>query len=464
MIRLRVLTTLSVMTIAGAVVMSPVARAQLSVFDSFNPSQAGGLCSLAHDFQSGTIWVYDCSASDFQQYSEDGSFVKSLPRPGESANDVDIDVAPEQLQLAGTTIPQGTPIFVNGESGTADIYAVDPTSGTVLHSLTTDFGNSHVVGAAYHPIRNTFFLLQDRVPSAVLENIIAEIDPETGDVLNSFQITSLFSVNYGDLDVCNTSGNLFVASSAEGRFAEFAPDGTFITYHDLPQGVSSLSGIGISCETGEAWVGGTGGTVWLLEGSVLPVELTAFDATLDGDAVLLQWRTVSETNNAGFEVQWRKGERENGGTGKWTTTAFVEGHGTTTEAQDYTYQVPDLTSGVYTFRLKQVDFDGAFEFSPEVEVVIALTAPYVLSETYPNPIRQTGELALSVREAQHVRAEVFDVLGRRVAVLHDGTLDANRSHQLRLNSAQLRGSGLYLVRVVGERFAATRRFMLLRTP
>jgi hypothetical protein len=175
--------------------------------------------------------------------------------------------------------------------------------------------------------------------------------------------------------------------------------------------------------------------------------------------VLLQWTTASETNNAGFEVQMRSGTD-----GPFAAQGFIEGHGTTTEAQEYRYRIERLAPGTYVFRLKQIDFDGAFEFSPEVEVTLALTAPYVLSEAYPNPIRQRGELALSVREAQHVRAEVFDVLGRRVAVLHDGTLSANRPHQLRLNSAQLSGSGLYLVRVVGERFAATRRFTLLRTP
>lgn len=132
------------------------ASAQITVVDSFNPSQAGGLCSAAYDAEAGEVWVYDCGAGDFQHYAEDGTFIASIPRPGESANDVDLEIAPAELNLAETTIARGTPLFINGESGTAEIYAVDAATGSVLDTLDTKFGNSHVVGGAYHPIRNTF--------------------------------------------------------------------------------------------------------------------------------------------------------------------------------------------------------------------------------------------------------------------------------------------------------------------
>jgi hypothetical protein len=77
---------------------------------------------------------------------------------------------------------------------------------------------------------------------------------------------------------------------------------------------------------------------------VLPVELTSFEVRLDGDAVQLRWTTASETNNAGFEV-----------------LHFVEGHGTTTEAQTYGFTAEELSAGRYVFRLRQIDYDGAFD-------------------------------------------------------------------------------------------------------
>ena len=194
----------------------------------------------------------------------------------------------------------------------------------------------------------------------------------------------------------------------------------------------------------------------IVDSFTLPVELTAFDATLDGDGVLIQWSTASETNNAGFEVQMRRGAE-----GTFAAQGFVDGVGTTVEAQTYRFRVEDLAPGPYAFRLKQVDLDGTAEMSPVVEVTVAMKEAYLLSEAFPNPFRGAAWLTLQVREAQTVRADLYDVLGRRVATLHDGTLDAGREHRLALNGRGL-SSGLYLVRIVGERFAETRRVVVTR--
>jgi hypothetical protein len=188
----------------------------------------------------------------------------------------------------------------------------------------------------------------------------------------------------------------------------------------------------------------------------LPVELAAFDATLNDEGVLLQWTTASETNNAGFEVQMRRGPD-----GAFAAQGFVDGHGTTTEAQTYRFRVDDLSPGPYAFRLKQIDVDGTAELSPVVAVTMAMKEAFLLSEAAPNPFRGEAWLTLQVREAQSVRAELYDVLGRRVATLHEGVLDAGREHRLSLDGRGL-SSGLYLVRVAGERFAETRRVVVAR--
>jgi hypothetical protein len=188
----------------------------------------------------------------------------------------------------------------------------------------------------------------------------------------------------------------------------------------------------------------------------LPVELAAFDATLNDEGVLLQWTTASETNNAGFEVQVRRGAD-----GPFATQGFVDGHGTTTEAQTYRFRVDDLSPGPYAFRLKQIDVDGTAELSPVVAVTMAMKEAFLLSEAAPNPFRGEAWMTLQVRESQSVRAELYDVLGRRVATLHEGVLDAGREHRLSLDGRGL-SSGLYLVRVAGERFAETRRVVVAR--
>lgn len=243
-----------------------VAQAQLSASAPFNPANSGSLCGFGFSSTTESVWVYGCSEAEVERYTATGGFQSQVPRPGESANDVDVELAPAPLTLGVTPVAGGSVLFVNGESGVADIYAVDPVTGSVLGSLTTAFGVSHVVGGAYHPSRNTFFLVQDNVPAAADENRIAEIDPATGAVLNTFQITATFSVNFGDIDVCASSGNLFVASDDETDLAEYTPTGAFVQYHPLPVGVSALSGLGIHDASGAIWVSGTSGNVWKLTG------------------------------------------------------------------------------------------------------------------------------------------------------------------------------------------------------
>lgn len=190
---------------------------------------------------------------------------------------------------------------------------------------------------------------------------------------------------------------------------------------------------------------------------VLPVELTAFEATVDEEAVVLSWATASETDNAGFEVQ----VREHGSAEAWEQLAFVEGAGTTSEPQTYRYRAEVLDVGTHRFRLKQIDTDGTFEYSAEVEVDLTLAEAYRVGEVYPNPARARATLELAVREAQPVEVALYDLLGRRVRVAHDGELAANRTHRIVIEGRRL-ASGVYLVRLAGERFTATRRLTVVR--
>jgi hypothetical protein len=189
----------------------------------------------------------------------------------------------------------------------------------------------------------------------------------------------------------------------------------------------------------------------------LPVELAAFIATTDDDGgVTLTWQTLSETNNAGFAVEQQQPD------GTFAEVAFVEGAGTTTEVQTYRHAVPYVPAGRQTFRLRQVDFDGAAVVAGTVEVTVGLDGPYALA-AYPNPLRAgtNATIDLTAREAQRVEVALYDVLGRRVAVLFDGEVAASETERLALPASGL-ASGVYVVRVVGERFQATRRVTVVR--
>lgn len=208
--------------------------------------------------------VIGCNASTIDRYAEDGTFISSATMAGESANDVDIDMSPADLVMNGTFVAQGQLLLVNGETGAADIYAIDEGTNAVIDTLVAGFGDSHVVGGSYHPQRGTFFLVQDNVPGGFVENRVAEIDASTGDTLQTFSVQPYFDVNYGDLDISPVSGHLFIVSSSDDGIAEFTPDGGFVTEHVLPAGVSSLSGIALDNDLEGAWVCNTSGVVFKL--------------------------------------------------------------------------------------------------------------------------------------------------------------------------------------------------------
>lgn len=187
----------------------------------------------------------------------------------------------------------------------------------------------------------------------------------------------------------------------------------------------------------------------------LPVELVRFDAVADGQDVHLRWQTASETNNAGFHV-----ERRTDASPLWETVTFVAGQGTTDVRQDYTYRVAGLAPGAHHFRLRQVDFDGAFAYSAIVTVLTAIDADYELSSPYPNPFNPQTAFTLTLTRQERVRMAVHDALGRQVALVHDGELAA-ATHPFRLDATHL-AAGIYYLRVESPTFTTTRRLALIR--
>ncbi|HHP7237608.1 right-handed parallel beta-helix repeat-containing protein [Longibacter sp.] len=122
----------------------------------------------------------------------------------------------------------------------------------------------------------------------------------------------------------------------------------------------------------------------------------------------------------------------------------------------------DLRSGRYRFRLR-MDTDAGTSYSEEVPLRIQMTRAVQIRQASPNPILGSGGMAVTVRERQEVSVELFDVLGRRVAVLYRGTLPAERTEQIRIDADQLGlDSGTYVVRVRGEEFLETHRVAVLR--
>ncbi len=196
----------------------------------------------------------------------------------------------------------------------------------------------------------------------------------------------------------------------------------------------------------------------------IPVELTSFTTSVISGKVNLNWQTATETNNYGFEVERKTAGQE------FTKVGFVGGYGTTTEVKSYSFADNSVTSGSYTYRLKQVDLDGTFEYSSEVEVDLA-PASYSLAQNYPNPFNPSTKINFSLASDSKVTLKIFDVLGQEVITLINGNLSAG-VHSQNFDAATL-NSGVYFYTIEavgvdpangtgGTNFSSTKKMILTK--
>lgn len=195
--------------------------------------------------------------------------------------------------------------------------------------------------------------------------------------------------------------------------------------------------------------------VLTVTGSTLPVELVSFEGFTDGDDIELLWTTATEENNAGFEIEH---QIENG---EFQHIGFIQGAGSTSESRDYTFKVNGVQYGNHQFRLKQIDFDGSFEYSETIEVDRELADGFALKDFYPNPFNPQGQFSLLVAEDQDVNIGVYNITGQLVKTVHRGTLAAQQWHSFTINAEGL-PSGNYLVRAMGNQFVNTQQILLVK--
>lgn len=187
----------------------------------------------------------------------------------------------------------------------------------------------------------------------------------------------------------------------------------------------------------------------------LPVELASFDGRAASDRVVLTWTTLSETGNAGFDVE-RKGPD-----GAFRSIGFRNGAGTTTETMQYTFETEALAPGAHTFRLRQVDVDGRAHVSDPVTVTVRLDERVVLSTPSPNPVRGRTTVRIGTATEAPVELVLFDALGRRVRTLFDGVLRAGAVQTRTLDLGGLT-SGRYFLRLQSGDAAATQSVTVVR--
>lgn len=251
--------------------------------------------------------------------------------------------------------------------------------------------------------------------------------------------------------MCNGVGqNLFITVGNSGACYVSKNFGAWTA---LPTG-STQTLRSVDATANVAWTVGNSGTILKLTGSPLPVEFTSFSATVIDRDVNLNWTTATELNNQGFEIQRKTLD------GEYVTVAFVEGHGTTQQAQSYAYSDKNVEFGKYTYRLKQVDFGGRYYFSDEIEVDARIPSKFALNQNYPNPFNPTTTINYEVAKDSRVTIKVYDVIGNEVATLVNEIKPAG-TYDVVFDASNL-GNGVYFYKLQAGNFTAVKKLILLK--
>jgi len=198
------------------------------------------------------------------------------------------------------------------------------------------------------------------------------------------------------------------------------------------------------------------------DNGTIPVELAFFKGSVVDRQVFLEWQTESETNNFGFEVE-RQTSRN------WSTIGFIEGHGTTTILQKYLF-IDKLTNiladtNTIRYRIKQIDFDGSFSYSNEIEITIPIPSELQLDQNFPNPFNPITQIRYSIPKSDHVKLKIYNIAGQEVKTIVD-EFQPSGYYQISWDGTgkggEIKSAGIYYAILTAGSFQKTIRMILLK--
>ena len=222
------------------------------------------------------------------------------------------------------------------------------------------------------------------------------------------------------------------------------------------------------------WFGGMNGTMLKYENDVLPVELVSFNADVKDSKVHLNWKTSTEVNNNGFDIERKSDSGQPAGVevplvggssvGEpketiWKKIGFVEGYGNSSSPRSYSFADDNTTGGsIFNYRLKQINNDGSYKFSPELHVEI-MPVKFAVYQNYPNPFNPTTKIRYQIPQKSKVEIKIYDVLGAEVMTLLKEEKEAG-TYEVALNAKSL-SSGTYIYIMSAGSYVEAKKMVLL---
>ena len=382
--------------------------------------------------------------------------------------------------FAGDLNGDGKPdiAVTNGTSNTVSVLLNTTTTGsaTPTFSAKTDFAvgsNARNVAIAdlngdgnpdlavtNNSGNSVSVLLNTTSPGASTPTFSASTDFTTGTAPYPVSIADLNGDGKPDLVVGNNTASSISVLLNTTTTGASTP--TFAAKSDFTVGTSPreivIGDINGDGKPDLAVVNFNSGTVSILLNNALfplPVELASFTSSVNSNNVILNWSTTQEQNNKGFEI-----ERNSFGAG-WKKVGYVEGHGTINTQQNYTFKDIALQTGRYIYRLKQIDYNGNFEYYElSNEVAIGVPSKYLLAQNYPNPFNPSTVLSFQLPVAGFVSLKIFDISGREVSSLVNEVKDAGY-YSVTFDAKNL-SSGTYFYKLSTDKFSDVKKMVVVK--
>ena len=405
-------------------------------------------------------------------HSSDADNRKSIDPTEAPKHYIDIDNYPEFI--ATGTIPQNfdSLVALHGYSFVIDQGILPWAILNTANSLQVAFENNDMNKAMLLSADLGHYIADAHMPLHITKNYNGQLTDQYGvhfryesDLIGRFQNQIIYggdSLKYID----NLPGYIFnmiydnylyvdSVLAADAAATAFAGNYSSTTYYNKFWELSKNFTIDlykkasykITCVIYTAWINAGAGTI--------PVELTSFTANLSSNEVILNWTTATELNNHSFEIE-RSTDKSN-----WRMIGFIEGHGSTTESQQYSFSddLSDISSSKFYYRLKQIDFNGTFEYSDVIEVLIS-PSTFSLSQNYPNPFNPSTTISYQIKEQGLVQVKIFNLIGQEVATLVNEVKSAG-TFKINWNADKF-PSGVYFYQLQAGSFTQTNRMILMK--
>jgi photosystem II stability/assembly factor-like uncharacterized protein len=290
----------------------------------------------------------------------------------------------------------------------------------------------------------------------------AGIYQSTNSGKNWAPVNKIFTGWIRSLDI--VGNNIFAASDGDGVFTS---KDNGLSWAQVNEGLSNLFVSSLVISNNTIFAGTKGAGVWSRDISeILPVELAAFSAKVKQNSVQLDWKTSTEMNNYGFEIQRKINISSI--PNNWEVLGFIKGNGNSISVVEYTYTDRNIKSnGIYSYRLKQVDLKGNCKYYNSESVNVHFINPeYSLENNFPNPFNPVTVIKYSLPFESNVKLVVYNSVGQMVRKIVS-EIQQNGFHEINFDGSNLSSGVFYYTLQAAsldgkKNFSSTKKMILLK--